>query len=115
MFNPYTKQSDALERFRIKAHLRSYVKDPINIDEQLLMEAVTKLKKLPYGFKDPADTVAIELVLDAYRLGHFKYENLTDSGCRLVRHSKHRRHRHLTNERVTQGRTLRNRYTLKTI
>jgi hypothetical protein len=115
MFNPYTKQSDALERFRIKAHLRSYVKDPIIIDEQLLMEAVAKLKKLPYGFKDPADTVAIELVLDAYHLGYFKYEDLTDSGCRLVRHNKHRRHRQLAIDRTSKGRSLRNRYTLKTI
>jgi hypothetical protein len=115
MFKPYAKQSDALEKFRIKAHLRSYVKDPIIIDEQLLLEAVTKLKKLPYGCKDPADTVAIELLLNAYRLGYFKYEDLTDSGCRLVRHSKHRRHRHLTNDRANQGRSLRNRYILKTI
>ncbi len=114
MFNPYTKQSDVLEKFRIKAHLRSYVKDPIIIDEKLLQEAVTKLKKLPYEYKDPTDSVAMELVLDAYRMGYFKYEDLTDTGCKLIRHGKYRRHHQLTNDRVYQGQILRNRYTLKT-
>ncbi len=91
MISPYKKQSDVLEKFRIHAHLRSYVKEPIIIDETLLQEAVAKLKKLPYEYKDPTDSVATELVLDAYRLGYFKYKDLTDTGYKLVRHGKHRR------------------------
>lgn len=114
MFNQYTKQSDALERFRVKAHLRTYIKDPIIIDQQLLLEAVKKLKKLPYDFKDPADAVAIELVMDAYRLGFIKYENLTDSGRMLVDRSKNRRYRH-AHSKSHHGQSTRNRYTLKTI
>jgi len=113
MFNPYKKQSDVLEKFRIHAHLRSYVKDPIIIDEKLLQEAITKLKKLPFEYKDPTDSVAIELVLDAYRLGYFKHEDLTKVGSDLVRHGKYRGHQQLTNNRVYQEQTTRNRYTLK--
>jgi len=109
MFNPYKKQNDVLERFRIKAHLRSYVKDPIVINETLLQEAVEKLKKLPYQYNDPTDSVAIELVLEAYRSGYFKYEDLTDEGCKLVRLSKHRRHHQLSNDRVHQSMLMRNR------
>lgn len=100
MFNPYKKQSDVLEKFRIKAHLRSYVKDPIVIDEALLQEAVAKLKRLPYEHNDPTDSVAVELVKDAYRSGFFGYEDLTDIGCKLVRLSKHRRHSQRLNDRV---------------
>ncbi len=103
MFNPYKKQDDVLEKFRIKAHLRSYVKDPIVIDETLLRNAVERLKRLPYKHKDPTDSVAIELVLDAYRSGFFRYEDLTDIGCKLVRVSKHRRHLQLSSERIHQG------------
>ena len=110
MFNPYKKQNDVLERFRIKAHLRSYVKDPIVINETLLQEAVEKLKKLPYQYNDPTDSVAIELVLEAYRSGYFKYEDLTDEGCKLVRLSKHRRHHQLSNDRVHQTMLIRNRH-----
>ena len=99
MFNPYKKQNDVLEKFRIKAHLRSYVKDPIIIDDDLLLSAVEKLKRLPYKDYDPTDAVAIELVMDAYRSGYFRYEDLTDTGCKLVRLSKHRRHLKLTNDR----------------
>jgi hypothetical protein len=110
MFNPYKKQNDVLERFRIKAHLRSYVKDPIVINETLLQEAVEKLKKLPYQYNDPTDSVAIELVLEAYRSGYFKYEDLTDDGCKLVRMSKHRRHPQLSNYRVHQTQLIRNRH-----
>jgi len=110
MFNPYKKQNDVLERFRIKAHLRSYVKDPIVINETLLQEAVEKLKKLPYQYNDPTDSVAIELVLEAYRSGYFKYEDLTDEGCKLVRLSKHRRHHQLSNDRVHQTMLMRNRH-----
>ena len=100
MFNPYKKQNDVLEKFRIKAHLRSYVKDPVDIDETLLLDAVEKLKRLPYEHKDPTDSVAIELVQHAYRSGFFAYENLTDAGCKLVRRSKHRRHLQRSNERA---------------
>ena len=110
MFNPYKKHNDVLERFRIKAHLRSYVKDPIVINETLLQEAVEKLKKLPYQYNDPTDSVAIELLLEAYRSGYFKYEDLTDDGCKLVRLSKHRRHHQLSNDRVHQTMLIRNRH-----
>lgn len=110
MFNSYKQQNDVLEKFRIKAHLRSYVKDPIVINEKLLQDAVAKLKKLPYQRNDPTDSVAIELVLEAYRTGHFKYEDLTDEGCKLVRLSKHRRHPQVSNDRVHQAQLLRNRH-----
>ena len=113
MFNQYNKQSDVLEKFRIHAHLRSYVKEPIIIDETLLQEAVIKLKKLPYVYKDPTDSVAIELVIEAYRLGYFKYKDLTDTGYKLVRHGKHRRQP--VNASSHKIQLLRNRYTLKTI
>jgi len=114
VFNPYKKQSDVLEKFRIKAHLRSYVKDPIIVDESLLEVAVEKLKKLPYEYKDPTDPVVTKLVLEAYRTGFFKYEDLTDVGCKLVRHGKYRGHHQLANNRVYQEQILRNRYILKT-
>ena len=113
MFNPYNNQSDTLEKFRIKAHLRSYVKDPIVINNDLLLEAVTKLKKLPYDATDPTDPVAIELVLDAYRLGYFNYRDLTDVGCDIVRHGKYRRH--LTSDRTNQSPIMRSRLVLKAI
>jgi len=100
MFNPYTKQNDVLEKFRIKAHLRSYVKDPVDIDETLLQDAVEKLKRLPYEHSDPTDSVVIELVQYAYRSGFFVYENLTETGCKLVRRSKYRRHLKRSAERI---------------
>lgn len=110
MFNSYNKQSDILEKFRIHAHLRSYVKEPIIVDEKLLQEAVTKLKKLPFEYKDPTDSIAVELVLDSYRLGYFKQDDLTNVGCDLVRQGKYRGHQQLTNNRVYP----RNRYNLNT-
>ncbi len=110
MFNANKKQNDILEKFRIKAHLRSYVKDPIVINETLLQEAVEKLKKLPYQQNDPTDSIAIELVLEAYRSGYFKYEDLTDTGCKLVRLSKHRRHPQSSSNRAPQTQLLRNRH-----
>ena len=100
LFRIEDKQNDILEKFRIKAHLRSYVKDPIIIDERLLQTAVEKLKKLPYKHNDPTDSVAKELVLDAYRSGFFRYEDLTKIGCKLVRISKHRRHHQFVNDRM---------------
>lgn len=100
MFKPYKNQNDILEKFRIKAHLRSYVKDPVIIDETLLHDAVEKLKKLPYEHKDPSDSIAVELVQKAYRSGFFRYDDLTETGCKLVRLSKYRRHMHRSNDRV---------------
>ena len=114
MFKPYKLKSNALEIFRIKAHLRSYVKDPNIIDENLLHNAVAKLKKLPYQHKDPTDLIAKELVLDAYHLGYFKYKDLTHPGCTMVKHEKYRRHP-LTNDRTHQVDMRRNRYTVKSI
>ena len=112
MFNVYKKESDVsdvLEKFRIKAHLRSYVKDPVIIDSRLMKEAVDKLKKLPYESRDPAGNIAVELLLDGYRRGHFIYEDLTDEGCALVRHRKYRRHHGLT-ERIQPAQMLKNHY-----
>ena len=115
MFNSYKKKSNVLEKFRIKAHLRSYIKDPIIIDSTLLEEATSKLKKLPYEYKDPTDSIASNLVLEAYRLGYFRYEDLTDAGCDLVRQSKYRGHQQLKTPRAFHGQTLRNCYLLKTV
>ena len=111
MINSYKKQSDVLEKFRIHAHLRSYVKEPIIIDETLLQEAVAKLKKLPYEYKDPTDSVATELVLDAYRLGYFKYKDLTDTGYKLVRRGKHRRQP--ASDKIYKNQMPRHRFILK--
>jgi len=115
MFNANKKQNDVLEKFRIKAHLRSYVKDPIIIDESLLTEAVQQLKMLPNEDTDPTQAVAIELVLEAYRLGYFKHRDLTDTGYELVSHSKYRGHNQLSNNRIFNEQTLRNCYILKAI
>ena len=115
MFNSYKKQSDVLEKFRIHAHLRSYVKEPIIVDEKLLQEAVTKLQKLPFEYKDPTDSIAVELVLDSYRLGYFKLDDLTNVGCDLVRQGKYRGHQQLSNNRVYQNRISRNRHNLNTV
>ncbi len=115
MFNSYKKQSDVLEKFRIHAHLRSYVKEPIIVDEKLLQEAVTKLQKLPFEYKDPTDSIAVELVLDSYRLGYFKLDDLTNVGCDLVRQGKYRGHLQLSNNRVYQNRISRNRHNLNTV
>ena len=114
MFKSYKLQSNALEIFRIKAHLRSYIKEPDNLDDNLLQNAVDKLKKLPYEHKDPTDLIAKELVLEAYHLGYYKYEDLTHQGCLMVKHEKYRRHPH-TNKRTHQIYLLRNRYNLKSI
>lgn len=92
MFKPYKLQSNVLEIFRIKAHLRSYVKDPNNIDKDLLQNAVAELKKLPYEDKDPTDFIAKKLVLDSYHLGYIKYKDLTHPGYIMVQHEKFRRH-----------------------
>lgn len=108
MFKPHKLQSNALEIFRIKAHLRSYVKDPDITDEHLLQSAVAKLKKIPYDHKDPTDIVAKELVLYAYQQGYFKYEDLTHPGYIMVQHEKFRRHS-LINDLAYQIYILRNR------
>ena len=115
MFNPYKKNSGILEKFRIKAHLRSYVKDPIIIDEKLLLAAVYKLKKLPYKDKDPTDSIAMELVVDAYCLGHFRYEDLTKTGCNLVRYGKYHGHHITRKDRIHPGNLIKQRFILKTI
>ena len=115
MFNSNKKQNNVLEKFRIKAHLRSYIKDPIIIDESLLSEAVQQLKKLPHNDSDPSEVVAIDLVLEAYRLGHFKYRDLTEKGYQLVSSSKYRGHQHVSNNRIFSEQALRNSYILKAI
>ena len=115
MINSYKKKSDTLEKFRIKAHLRSYVKDPIIINKTLLEEAISKLKKLPYDCKDPTDSVAQELLLEAFRLGHLRYEHLTDTGCQLARQGKYRGHQQLKIQRTFQGQTPRNCYPLRAV
>ncbi len=108
MFKPNKLQNNALEIFRIKAHLRSYVKNPDIIDEYLLQNAVAKLKKLPYERKDPTDIIVKKLVLDAYHLGYLKYEDLTHPGYKMAQHEKFRRHP-LTNDVTHQIYILKNR------
>ena len=115
MFNPYKKNSDILEKFRIKAHLRSYVKDPIIIDEKLLMAAVYKLKKLPYKDRDPTDSIAMELVVNAYCQGHFCYKDLTETGCHLVRYGKYQGHQVERKDQIHPGNFIKQRFILKTI
>ncbi|HHJ36097.1 MAG TPA: hypothetical protein ENJ87_10075 [Gammaproteobacteria bacterium] len=100
MFEHNTKKSDVLEKFRIKAHLRSYIKDPVIIDEKLLLAAVYKLKKLPYEDNDPTDTIAIKLVVDAYCLGYFRDEDLTEAGCHLIRYGKYHDHHQQRKDRA---------------
>jgi len=92
MFNPNKKQNNVLEEFRIKAHMRSYIKDPIVIDTVLMRDAVEKLKKLPFETKDPTDKVAVELLMEAYRRGYFKKDDLTRDGYKVIKLCKHRRH-----------------------
>lgn len=104
----HTKPSDVLEKFRIKAHLRSYLKDPISIDGTLLSEAALLLKKLPYNDYDPAESIVTEMVLEAYRSGHIKQRNLTDAGYKLIRHSKFRGHNQLFSMRTFSDQILRN-------
>ena len=115
MYNSIKHQNNILEKFRIKAHLRSYLKDPIIIDKILMDEAISKLKKLPYESKDPADTIATELTLEAYRLGYFRYDNLTDAGYEITRKSKYRGHQKLTMQRDLNKQNIRNSYQLKAI
>lgn len=115
MLNQNIKQNNILEKFRIKAHLRSFVKDPIIVQETLLSEAAQQLKKLPYEDRDPSGIVATELVLEAYRLGYFKYKDLTDTGCKLVSQSKFRGHHQLPDNRTFNAQIPRNHYTFKAI
>lgn len=110
MFNPNKKQNNVLEKFRIKAHLRSYVKDPVVIDEALLQDAVERLKKLPYRQNDPTDSVVIKLVREAYRTGNIKDHDLTEDGCTLVRLSKHGRQHQTAKDRLHQAQPLRHRH-----
>lgn len=99
MYITNKKQNNILEKFRIKAHLRRYLKDPIIIDESLLSKAVIELKKLPYIDKDPSESVAINLLLEAYRLGYYKHQDLTECGYEMVTHSKFRGHHQMTRRR----------------
>jgi hypothetical protein len=115
MFNPNSKQNDILEKFRIKAHLRTYIKDPIMLDEELLNEAVQQLKKLPYIDKDPSGKIAVDLVLEAYRLGHFKHSDLTEEGYQLVSHRKYRGHQQMVNIRLLNAQIARNSYIVKAV
>ncbi|MBE9559948.1 MAG: hypothetical protein IMF15_04125 [Proteobacteria bacterium] len=109
MFNPYRKQSDALEKFRITAHLRSYLKDPIILNDALLQDAVDELKKIPYDSKDPTDVIAIDFLLASYRAGYVRHEDLTEDGYKLVRAGKHRRHHAVKNENLHQKQLFKNR------
>jgi hypothetical protein len=113
MYNSFKRQNNILEKFRIKAHLRSYLIDPIIIDKKLMDEAISKLKKLPYESKDPADSIATELIIEAYRLGYFRYDDLTDAGREITRKSKYRGHQKLTMQRTFSGQNMRNCYLLK--
>ena len=115
MHHSIKRQNNILEKFRIEAHLRSYLKDPIIIDNTLMDEAISKLKRLPYESKDPADTIATELTLEAYRLGYFRYDDLTDAGCEMTRKSKYRGHQKLTMQRDFNKQSIRNCYQLKAI
>jgi hypothetical protein len=115
MYNSNKRQNNILEKFRIKAHLRSYLKDPIIIDKTLMDEAIAKLRDLPYESKDPAETIATELTLEAYRLGYFRYDDLTDAGCEIARKRKYRGHQKLTIQRDFNRQTNRNCYLLKTM
>lgn len=110
MFNPNKKQNDVLEKFRIKAHLRSYVKDPNIIDEALLQDAAERLKKLPYKQNDPTDSVVTELVREAYSIGNIKDIDLTEDGCTLVRLSKHGRRHQTANDLLQQVQSIRHRH-----
>jgi len=114
MYNPYKKQSDILEKFRIKAHLRSYVKEPIKIDEALYQRAADELKKLPYDKTDPTDIVARRLVINAYNLGLYDYTDLTAIGCNLTIHEKYRG-KQIVNKRVRHSSMMKNRFQLKAI
>ena len=81
----------------------------------LLAEAVLQLKKLPYNNSDPSEIVAIDLVLEAYRLGHFKYRDLTERGYQLVSNYKYRGHQQVSNNRIFSEQALQNSYILKAI
>ncbi|MBL4712420.1 MAG: hypothetical protein JKX75_08000 [Gammaproteobacteria bacterium] len=91
MYSPFQKQSnDVLEKFRINAHLRRYVKEPTVVNRYLLQGAVLQLKKLPHEKKDPAESIAKQLVITAFCLGYYKYADLTDQGYQLVRQDRYR-------------------------
>lgn len=85
MFMNNTAQTDTLERFRIKAHLRSYLKDPFDIDEYLMHQAVGRLKTLPYVDSDPSAKVALELLYTGFIQGYYAEDALTEQGIRMVK------------------------------
>ena len=91
MFNPNNKQSDILERFRIKAHMRRYVRDPFTIEEQLMADAATRLKGMEFRHSDPSELIAAEITLQSYNSGFYRLEELTEEGEILVKQERFRR------------------------
>jgi len=91
MFKPNNNNSDILERFRIKAHMRRYVKDPFEIDEQLMIEGVAQLKGMDFSHSDPSELVAADMTLKSYFNGLYKLDELTDEGSVLVKQERFRR------------------------
>ena len=91
MFKPNNNNSDILERFRIKAHMRRYVKDPFEIDEQLMVEGVSQLRGMDFTHSDPSELVAADMTLKSYFMGIYKLYELTDEGTVLVKQERFRR------------------------
>ena len=91
MFKPNKNNSDILERFRIKAHMRRYVKDPFEIDEQLMVEGVAQLKGMEFSHSDPSELVAADMTLKSYFKGVYKLDDLTDEGSVLIKQERFRR------------------------
>ncbi len=89
-----SNNNDVLEEFRIKAHLRSYVKDPIMVNENLLQAAIVKLKKLPYDEADPSGAIAKKLVRNAIKSGYYNKADLTELGCTLLKPKKSNKRKH---------------------
>lgn len=91
MFTPNNRQSDILERFRIKAHMRRYVQDPFEVDENLMLEGIDAIKGLEIGDRDPAHLVAARITLKAFETGYYRREHLTEEGNQLVSEERFRR------------------------
>ena len=91
MFKPNNNNSDILERFRIKAHMRRYVKDPFEIDEQLMTEGVSQLRGMDFTHSDPSELVAADMTLKSYFSGLYRMDDLTDEGSVLVKQERFRR------------------------
>lgn len=91
MLNSHIKQGYTLELFRLKAHLRSYVKDSIQLNEQLLARGAERLRAMPFKTNDPAADLVIDLVHKAYNCKQIKANDLTDAGKQLVGYKKHKK------------------------